>query len=514
MMSLPFENEIFVDPIVIPEKFAPNIVAVHIPANLNIQEIVQVHPLYNCPSFKIEKLYYFLSYLYNNFIALDSETFVHPKLKELNRPFFIPIHSSILKNIFGNEYLDYIHFLRDEGVIIMFPCALENERSNSFRFTDKYLYCKTSQRLPLYDFILSTKIASNHIKNSRRKLAHHLSLEKRIMSKGLKLDLNYAAYLNEAHQAQSYRDIEDLRGVAYAESLQKIENRHLFISRLIENLASNRYYYTINGDHYRHYSTVTSSPKILRAAYNWHNEELVEVDLKNSQFLMSTMLLKKSTWTDASKDKVLRKIWEGISCKDNHVDKKEYRTIMRLIDKIALQYKSELPYIQLTLNGELYEDLINDLIDAGHIEEGLPPDQQRGIAKDLMIRSLFAKTNTSYHKRYNSVWSIMKRRHPEAVEIFEFIKSYEHLDMARLLQRIESIFVIDTVCKRLNEDYPKIPIFTLHDCIVTTVGNEALVDQIIKEEMEKSFGFKGKTKVQPWETIVPPIFDFSLVKAA
>jgi hypothetical protein len=54
----------------------------------------------------------------------------------------------------------------------------------------------------------------------------------------------------------------------------------------------------------------------------------------------------------------------------------------------------------------------------------------------------------------------------------------------------------DHVCKRLHQEHKHVPVMLLHDCVVTTQGNEALIDKIIKEEMVKFLGFKGQTKIK------------------
>ncbi len=84
--------------------------------------------------------------------------------------------------------------------------------------------------------------------------------------------------------------------------------------------------------------------------------------------------------------------------------------------------------------------------------------------------------------------------------------------MARLLQRLEAIFMIDIVCKRLHQQYPKMDFYLLHDCIVTTVGNEAIVEKVIKEEMKAFIGYEGQTETKEWRCYQPePLFDFTKV---
>jgi uncharacterized protein YfbU (UPF0304 family) len=69
----------------------------------------------------------------------------------------------------------------------------------------------------------------------------------------------------------------------------------------------------------------------------------------------------------------------------------------------------------------------------------------------------------------------------------------------------------DHVCKRLHQEHKHVPVMLFHDCVVTTQGNKALVDKIIKEEMVKFRGFKGQTETKDWGSYEPIFYDYSKV---
>ena len=62
--------------------------------------------------------------------------------------------------------------------------------------------------------------------------------------------------------------------------------------------------------------------------------------------------------------------------------------------------------------------------------------------------------------------------------------------MSHILQRIESEIMIQNVCKRISLEHPALPIFTIHDSVLTTDGNQEYVAKIIKEEAFKITGLK------------------------
>ena len=88
---------------------------------------------------------------------------------------------------------------------------------------------------------------------------------------------------------------------------------------------------------------------------------------------------------------------------------------------------------------------------------------------------------------------------PSVYKVYATIKRKDKKLLALLLQNIESYFIIDVIAKRIGKEYPGLPIFTIHDSIVTTVGNEELVASIMKEELERFVGKAPSFKYEYWE---------------
>ena len=64
------------------------------------------------------------------------------------------------------------------------------------------------------------------------------------------------------------------------------------------------------------------------------------------------------------------------------------------------------------------------------------------------------------------------------------IKRKEKSLLARILQSIESDIIVNKASKRITRERPDLPIFTIHDSIATTLGNEDYVATIITEELK------------------------------
>ena len=67
-----------------------------------------------------------------------------------------------------------------------------------------------------------------------------------------------------------------------------------------------------------------------------------------------------------------------------------------------------------------------------------------------------------------------------------------------MLQRIESEILLNRVAKRIEIEEPSLPIFTIHDSIVTTKGNELYIQSIMLDEMCKAIGSIPKTTIEYW----------------
>ena len=84
--------------------------------------------------------------------------------------------------------------------------------------------------------------------------------------------------------------------------------------------------------------------------------------------------------------------------------------------------------------------------------------------------------------------------------MFPLIKKLDKTNLPRLLQRIESHLILLVISKRISRERPDLPIFTIHDSIVTTEGNEDYVQQVMAEELEKAIGFSQKFSIEEWDT--------------
>jgi hypothetical protein len=87
---------------------------------------------------------------------------------------------------------------------------------------------------------------------------------------------------------------------------------------------------------------------------------------------------------------------------------------------------------------------------------------------------------------------------PSVYDHFAFIKSGQSNLLAKVLQTLESELVLRRIAKRIAKERPKLPVFTIHDSITTTVGNEDYVREIMTKEMQKGMNLTPSIKTELW----------------
>lgn len=68
--------------------------------------------------------------------------------------------------------------------------------------------------------------------------------------------------------------------------------------------------------------------------------------------------------------------------------------------------------------------------------------------------------------------------------------------LAHVTQQLEARFLLDTVCKAIEEDHPEVPMLTLHDCIFTTQNHIALVKSYMERHAVEFMGFAPGIEVK------------------
>jgi hypothetical protein len=94
---------------------------------------------------------------------------------------------------------------------------------------------------------------------------------------------------------------------------------------------------------------------------------------------------------------------------------------------------------------------------------------------------------------------IFRDAFPNVYELFRLLKLKESSNLPRLLQRIESHLILKVITKSIARQNPKVPIFTIHDSIITTTGYEGFVKDILNEEMKRAISWPPNVSIETWQ---------------
>jgi hypothetical protein len=139
-------------------------------------------------------------------------------------------------------------------------------------------------------------------------------------------------------------------------------------------------------------------------------------------------------------------------------------------------------YVRLCEGGELYEYLRQ--------AAGLQHVQQRAFKKRCFHDVFYGRNSV-----YTALTAAFEREFPNVWAVIRAAKRKDHAHLARMMQTYESSLMINRVCRRLMDEYPDIPVITLHDSILTTAAHVETVQRMIQAEFA-DVGLSPKLKVE------------------
>jgi len=279
------------------------------------------------------------------------------------------------------------------------------------------------------------------------------------------------------------------------------KNKRIFSIKSIEN----KYWtYSREGLDDRLHTVLTSLPKDLRQYVKYNGESLISLDIKNSQpFILASIL-------NQLINPNINKINGYIEGKDNN----KYSFIMCDLFRNTL-IKSELElFINQVLDGTFYESYGDILYNEAIISEDINNkcyltniikipnkplrikkfDNRREAAKHVIMQTLF-----SSEKYHANIITVFEKHYKEVYRVTQFIKKDKEKNFFPiLLQNTEANSILDYCTKIISNKYPDMPLFTIHDSIITT----SICPVNLEEEFTKLlcfyFGICPKLGTEHW----------------
>lgn len=122
-----------------------------------------------------------------------------------------------------------------------------------------------------------------------------------------------------------------------------------------------------------------------------------------------------------------------------------------------------------------------------------PETVTKEYAKKIILKMLNSKNKTFLYEEM-----AFKSVYPAIFRFVKTIKEKNHKDFSHLMLQIESHFMLKIVARRLKNKFKKIPLFTLHDCIVVPASKIETVLDFMKMTFQAELGFIPILKTKIW----------------
>jgi hypothetical protein len=215
-----------------------------------------------------------------------------------------------------------------------------------------------------------------------------------------------------------------------------------------------------------------------------------------------TIMMRKSFWKQSrnKRTKLTLKEQDEITYKRVRKERKEtYDSIIRCLnDDIGMSSKQVIArgltpendvknFCKLVTSGKLYE-FISDKFKGKSIKSiKNDPFRDRKSTKQAFIKMLYSdpKEHFSESTRFMKEF---KKLFPTVARIITLLKDFRNNDLAFLLQGIEATFILEKICGSLAKEYPEMPLYTIHDGIITTEEYSKLLENKINEVYKQEIG--------------------------
>jgi hypothetical protein len=125
-------------------------------------------------------------------------------------------------------------------------------------------------------------------------------------------------------------------------------------------------------------------------------------------------------------------------------------------------------YIRLCEQGQFYESMME-------------PGEDRHAFKEKFYGDVFFG-KTCFRSNLKSRF---EARFPSIAKMLREVKKRNYRHSSWVMQNYEATIFIYTICNRIRAERPEVPLFTIHDSLLTVPGEVEYVESIIMDEFRK-----------------------------
>lgn len=478
-----------------------------IPNNLNIDLILEAEPPQIRP-FKKDFLIYIIGLIHHAILY---------RKNLLEEGEFVPLSSKILQSI-RHDYKAYIDYLKERNILISDGRYKVGIKCLGYFLSKKYL--GEVSEFTLTDKQLIKKLNKKKRESEREAVKELPYLKKWFDANGLEIDKGKA----EGILAMKYQEKLSAKYKWKQKAKIRISQKEKAVLALnswkmsINDLYNKRYYFAIDDGGRRLHTNLTTLSSDFRQFLTYDSSPLVHVDISNSQPYFSLLLLRSEFWEEKIFTKSKVKASLRLMC-NNKIDTMPPQTLPDNFKslKISQRIKSSIyhmvsNYILMLVKsreiqcGKEFQDFRN-LVKGGKLYEYFIVEYKKRFnkqisreeAKEIVFCILFSE-NVFFIPAAQPSTQFFYELFPNIASLFFKIKVGSHNNLSLLLQNLESQAVLHCTCSSIAKKYPNVPLFTIHDSIVTTVGNEFLVAEIMHNELLNLTGISPPLNIEYWQT--------------
>lgn len=423
---------------------------------------------------------------------------------------YVSLKYDYLTRIIPKEFFTKIRDrLEADNVIECDGFYIKGQKAYGYRLLEPYL---KARRVVCQDNALSRKIARLNDKNSVPKSPIHYWLRDKLAL--LNFDLQLAESIIPTMRPKPGKLLSP------KEYQRQVRNT-------VQKFADREHFLKVDA-YGRVHTLITSLPKALRPCLRVRGKSLVGIDLVNSQPLFAGLCARQFYSSSSRKSRLGARKFDTSKtpyCFREMADLErrafqEQLTYGGCFDQQTKKYIPNqkpstgpittvgntasaglvggcvAPQLQSPLRQSNIPDLDRyiDLCERGQIYEHLMlPSEDRDSFKKLLYRYVFYGRNnikSDLNERFANEF-------PSVADMLASLKKRDYRRSSWLLQNYEATVFIWFICERIRDERPDLPIFTIHDSIVTVPEESSYVHAVIMDEFRK-LGFSPPLRYEAY----------------
>ncbi|GAA4149538.1 hypothetical protein GCM10022217_01610 [Chryseobacterium ginsenosidimutans] len=380
----------------------------------------------------------------------------------------VSLSSKNLKKIYSGYVNCFDFLIKHEIIKILSNHSSDNKTSRRFVLNTKYFFSKiVSYEITNPKLIKSLNNTGNddRILNCLNRRPHLI----KYFDGNLIIDTKKAYSIIEQYRKTNYKK--------YQSGLQIIKEFHYQEWRCTNSYQTDD----------RLHSNLTRLNKELRETLNYFGEKLGAVDIKTSQPYFFSVILKAILKKDKQ---LLHEIGATKVLSNENIDG---------LFSLNIDKSNVIEFVNIVLNGDFYINFQKSL-EMKYDENGSPYrmvtnyknkknkvinfenpfikeiyKNERSYSKSVVMETFFSRPNHNFEGT-----KAFKQSYPSVFEIMKYIKLH-CVEFDRLLTNVEAHCLLDIVALNFSKKYPNVPIWSIHDSLVTTESNVELLKKQIEE---------------------------------